>query len=63
MMLSVRKSFRHSDEQLDFHQLMDQQEKQIIAYALKKEGTTRRAAALLGLPQTTFARKKLKYGL
>lgn len=62
MMLSVRKNFQQQ-EQLDFHQLMDQQEKQIIAYALKKEGTTRKAAALLGLPQTTFARKKLKYGL
>ena len=42
---------------------MNQQEKQIIEYALKKEGTTRRAAELLGLPQTTLARKKLKYGL
>lgn len=62
MMLSVKKNFQQQ-EQLDFHQLMDQQEKQIIAYALKKEGTTRKAAALLGLPQTTFARKKLKYGL
>ncbi len=62
MMLSVKKNFRQT-EPLDFRQLMDQQEKQIIAYALKKEGTTRRAAALLGLPQTTFARKKLKHGL
>lgn len=42
---------------------MEQQEKQIIEYALKKEGTTRKAAELLGLPQTTFARKKIKYGL
>ena len=48
---------------LDFHQLMDQQEKQIIEYALKKEKTTRKAAELLGLPQTTFSRKKLKHGL
>lgn len=62
MMLSVKKNFQQH-QQMDFHQLMDQQEKQIIAYALKKEGTTRKAAALLGLPQTTFARKKLKYGL
>ncbi|WP_425755334.1 sigma-54 interaction domain-containing protein [Ihubacter sp. rT4E-8] len=62
MRLNVTKSFQQG-EQLDFHQLMDQQEKRIIEYALKKEGTTRRAASLLGLPQTTLARKKLKYGL
>ena len=62
MVLNLRRRF-DLNEQLDFHQLMEQQERQMIAYALKKEGTTRRAAELLGLPQTTFARKKLKYGL
>lgn len=62
MVISMRKIFDR-DEGMNFHQLMDQQEKQIIEYALKKEGTTRKAADLLGLPQTTFARKKLKYGL
>ena len=62
MLVSVKKTFNRS-ETLDYHQLMEQQEKQIIEYALKKEGTTRKAAELIGLPQTTFARKKLKYGL
>lgn len=62
MIVSVKKNFNRS-EHMDFHQLMEQQEKQIIEYALKKEGTTRKAADLLGLPQTTFARKKLKHGL
>lgn len=62
MIVSVKKNFNRAD-QLDYHQLMEQQEKQIIEYALKKEGTTRKAAELIGLPQTTFARKKLKYGL
>lgn len=62
MMINIRKSFERSDS-LDFHQLMEQQERQMIEYALKKAGTTRRAAELLGLPQTTLARKKLKYGL
>lgn len=62
MIVSVKKNFNRS-ENLDYHQLMEQQEKQIIEYALKKEGTTRKAAELIGLPQTTFARKKLKYGL
>ena len=42
---------------------MEQQEKRLIEYALKKEKTTRKAADLLNLPQTTLARKKLKYGL
>ena len=60
---SIKKvSFTRRDN-LDFRQLMEQQEKQIIEYALKKERTTRKAAELLGLPQTTLARKKLKYGL
>ena len=62
MIVSVKKTFNRS-EHMDFHQLMEQQEKQIIEYALKKEGTTRKAADLLGLPQTTFARKKLKHRL
>ncbi len=62
MVISVKKSIQRV-ESLDFHQLMEQQEKQIIEYALKKEGTTRKAAELLGLPQTTFARKKIKYNL
>lgn len=47
----------------DFHEFMDAQEKEIIAYAMEQAGTTRKAASLLGLPQTTFARKKLKHGL
>ncbi|ETJ98926.1 sigma-54 interaction domain protein [Eubacterium nodatum ATCC 33099] len=59
---SVKTSFQRTDR-LDFHKLMDEQERHIIEYALKKEKTTRKAAALLGLPQTTLARKKLKHGL
>lgn len=48
---------------VDFHEIMERQERQLIEYAIKKGGTTRKAADILGLPQTTFARKKLKYGL
>jgi transcriptional regulator with PAS, ATPase and Fis domain len=59
---SVSRSYDRNDN-LDFHQIMEQQERQIIEYALKKEKTTRKAAELLNLPQTTLARKKLKYGL
>ena len=42
---------------------MDEQEKKLIEYALKKKKTTRKAADFLGLPQTTLARKKLKHNL
>ena len=62
MVKSVQRSYDRNDA-LDFHQIMEQQEKRLIEYALKKEKTTRKAADLLNLPQTTLARKKLKYGL
>ena len=62
MVKSVQRSYDRNDA-LDFHQIMEQQEKRLIEYALKKERTTRKAADLLNLPQTTLARKKLKYGL
>ncbi|MGN0736283.1 MAG: sigma-54 interaction domain-containing protein [Anaerovoracaceae bacterium] len=53
----------NGEESLDFNQIMDEQEKKIIAYALRKKGTTRKAAEFLGIPQTTLARKKLKHNL
>lgn len=52
-----------AESKLDFNKIMDEQEKRIIAYALKKEKTTRKAAEFLGLPQATLARKKIKYDL
>lgn len=48
---------------IDFRSFMEDQEKQLISFALENEGSTRKAADFLGLPQTTLARKKLKYGL
>lgn len=50
-------------EKLDFNAIMDKQEKRLIAYALKKCGTTRAAADFLSLPQATLARKKIKHEL
>ena len=52
-----------AEAKLDFNKIMEEQEKRIIAYALKKEKTTRKAAEFLGLPQATLARKKIKYDL
>lgn len=51
------------DDSTNFREFMDEQEREVIAYAMEKAGSTRKAANLLGLPQTTFARKKLKHGL
>lgn len=62
VVIDIKKKLDGS-EYVDFNELMDQQEKKIIAYALKKKGTTRRAAEFLGIPQTTLARKKLKHNL
>ena len=62
VVMDIRKELS-AEESVDFNQLMDEQEKRIIAYALKKKGSTRKAAEFLGIPQTTLARKKLKHNL
>ena len=62
MMLNLKREFSR-DAGVDFNQIMEEQEKKLIAYALKKEGTTRKAAEYLNLPQATLARKKVRYGL
>lgn len=51
------------NETLDLNHIMAEQEKKLVAYALQKKGSTRKAAEYLGIPQTTLARKKLKYDL
>lgn len=48
---------------INFHEIMESQEKKLIEYALTKEKTTRKAAEFLGIPQPTLVRKKIKYGL
>lgn len=62
VVIDVKKEFVR-DKDLNFDSIMSQQEKRLIAFALKKEGTTRAAAEFLGMSQATLARKKLKYGL
>ena len=61
-MIDLKKEFRR-EESIDFTKIMEEQEKKLIAYALKKEGTTRKAAEFLNIPQTTLARKKIKHQL
>ena len=62
MIVNLRKGFDR-DNRVDFNQIIEEQEKRLISYALKKEGTTRKAAEYLNLPQATLARKKVRYGL
>ena len=62
VVIDIRKQFQ-SRETIDFSAVIEEQEKKLIAYALKKEKTTRKAADFLNLPQATLARKKVKYGL
>lgn len=62
VVMDIKKEYGN-DDFMDFTEIMEEQEKKIIAYALKKKKTTRKAAEFLGLPQTTLARKKLKHDL
>lgn len=62
LIVNIRKEI-YEENHVDFNQIMEEQEKRLIAYALKKEGTTRKAAEYLNLPQATLARKKVRYGL
>lgn len=62
LIIDVKKEFKRGAE-IDFSKIMEDQEKRLIAYALNKEKTTRKAAEFLNIPQATFARKKLKYDL
>ncbi len=62
LVLDVKKEFSR-EKDISFDSIMSQQEKRLIAFALKKEGTTRAAAEFLGMSQATLARKKLKYDL
>lgn len=48
---------------LNFNQIIEGQERQLIEYALEKCGTTRKAAEFLGMSRSSFDRKRHKYGL
>ena len=60
--IDIKKEFRR-DDSMNFNEILEQQEKKLIQYALKKEGTTRKAAEFLKIPQATLSRKKIKYNL
>jgi len=57
---SLRKTIAEGNR-IDFEELIKNQEIRLIEYALKKEGTTRKAAEFLGITQAKLMRKKQKY--
>lgn len=57
------KSALKREGHVNFDSIIEAQEKQLISYALESEGTTRKAADALGIPQAKLMRKKQKYGL
>lgn len=58
-----REQLEDAGGSVNYYEIMDAQEKRLIEYALTKGGTTRRAAEIIGLSHSTFARKKQKHGL
>ncbi|QAT43261.1 sigma-54 interaction domain-containing protein [Aminipila luticellarii] len=60
LVMNLKHHMKYSSS-LDFEKIMEQQEKQLIEYALKKFGTTRKAAEFLQMTQPKLMRKKQKY--
>lgn len=48
-------------KELDFNKIIQKYEKNLIEYALKKGGSTRKAASILNMTQAQLMRKKQKY--
>lgn len=62
LVMELKRNMRASSY-LNFDEIMEQQEKQLIEYALKKFGTTRKAADFLHMSQPKLMRKKQKYNI
>jgi len=62
LVLDLKKDFQQYDE-LNFNEIIDNQERKLIEYALKKAGTTRKAAQYLNMTQAQLMRKKQKFDL
>ena len=60
--LDAKGKFRREGK-INFDRVIEEQEKKLVSYALKKEGTTRRAAEALGITQAKLMRIKTKYRL
>lgn len=62
LVVNLKRSMR-SQAPLDFNKIIEQQEIQLLEYALKKFGSTRKAAEFLNMTQPQLMRKKQKYNL
>ncbi|HYE69458.1 MAG TPA: sigma 54-interacting transcriptional regulator [Anaerovoracaceae bacterium] len=62
LVINLKRSMRTSAS-LDFNKIIEQQEIQLIGYALKKFGSTRKAAEYLNMTQPQLMRKKQKYNI
>lgn len=62
LVINLKRSMRTSAS-LDFNKIIEQQESQLISFALKKFGSTRKAAEFLNMTQPQLMRKKQKYNL
>lgn len=62
LVINLKRSMR-SSASLDFNRIIEQQEIQLIEYALKKFGSTRKAAEFLHMTQPQLMRKKQKYDI
>jgi DNA-binding NtrC family response regulator len=62
LVINLKRSMKTSVS-LDFNKIIEQQESQLISYALKKFGSTRKAAEFLNMTQPQLMRKKQKYNL
>lgn len=62
LVIDLKRSMRPAAS-LDFNRIIEQQEIQLIEYALKKFGSTRKAAEFLNMTQPQLMRKKQKYDL
>ena len=62
LVINVKRTMQTSTS-LDFNKIIEQQETQLIVYALKKLGSTRKAAEFLNMTQPQLMRKKQKYDL
>lgn len=60
VVLDIRKLKK---ENFSFGEIIAEQEKRLIEYALRREGSTRKAAVFLNMTQAQLSRKKLKYQL
>ncbi|MDO4553283.1 MAG: sigma 54-interacting transcriptional regulator [Bacillota bacterium] len=62
LVLDLKQKLR-GESRPDFNRIIEEQEQKLIGYALRKCGSTRKAAEYLNMTQAQLMRKKQKYGI